>query len=102
VIALWMATRTVGLPVGPEQWTAEAVGTADTLCAVLEAMVVVLLLAASRVPRDAAPPRLTPGARLALMGAGALVMAAITTPALAATESGEHAHPHGTHGETAP
>ncbi len=101
VIVLWVATRTVGLPVGPEPWTTEPVGTADTLCAVLEAMVVGLLLTASRAPRDAAPPRLSPGARLALMGAGALVMATITTPALAATESGEHAHPHGSHGETA-
>ena len=101
VIALWVATRTVGLPVGPEPWTSEAVGRADTLCTVLEAMVVVLLLTTSRVPREVAPPRLAPGARLALMGAGALVMATITTPALAATESGEHAHPHGTHGEHA-
>ena len=101
VIVLWVLTRTVGLPVGPEPWTAEAVGTADTLCAVLEAVVVVLLVAATRVPREADVPRLSPGGRLALMGAGALVMAAITTPALAATESGEHAHPHGAHTDTA-
>ena len=101
VIVLWLLTRTVGLPVGPEPWTAEAVGTADTLSVALEAVVVALLLAATRVPRAADAPQLAPGARLALMGAGALVMAAITTPALAATESGEHAHPHGTHGDAA-
>ena len=79
----------------PGPWTAEAVGIADALSVALEAVVVVLLLAATRVPRDADAPQLAAGARLALLGAGALAMAAITTPALAATESGEHAHPHG-------
>ena len=32
VIGLWLVTRTTGLPVGPEPWEAEAVGTADLLC----------------------------------------------------------------------
>jgi hypothetical protein len=47
--------------------------------------------------RDPArPPRaLRSGAYLAALGAGALVVAAITTPALAATEAGDFAHPHG-------
>jgi len=98
VIALWVATRTVGLPVGPERGTPEAVGVADVVCAVLQAVVVVLLVAAVRVPREERTPHLAAGARLALLGIGALAMAAVTTPALAATEAGEHAHPHGEHG----
>jgi len=97
VIALWVITRTVGLPVGPERWTPEAVGMADVVCAVLQAIVVVLLVAAVRVPRKGRTPPLAAGARLALLGIGALAMAAVTTPALAATEAGEHAHPHGEH-----
>jgi hypothetical protein len=91
-------TRTVGLPIGPERWSPEAVGVADVVCAALEATVVVLMLAAVHVPREARPPQLTAGVRLALLGVGALAMAAVTTPALAATEAGEHAHPHGEHG----
>jgi hypothetical protein len=98
LIVLWAVTRAVGLPVGPERWTPEAVGVADVLCAVLEVVVVGLLVAAVRVPRHGRPLHLAAGARLALLGVGALAMAAVTTPALAATEAGEHAHPHGQHG----
>jgi hypothetical protein len=98
VLVLWAVTRSVGLPVGPERWTAEAVGLADVVCAALEVVVVGLLLAALRVPRDGRQMHLAAGARLALLGVGALAMAAVTTPALAATEAGEHAHPHGAHG----
>ena len=98
VVALWVVTRTVGLPVGPERWTPEAVGGADVACAVLEAAVVVLLLAAIRVPGEARPLSVAAGSRLALLGVGALAMAVVTTWGLAATESGEHAHPHGEHG----
>jgi hypothetical protein len=98
VIVLWAVSRSVGLPVGPEQWTPEAVGLADVVCAALEVVVVGLLLAAVRVPRDRRPLHLAASARLALLGIGALAMAAVTTPALAATEAGDHAHPHGQHG----
>ena len=41
VIGLWLVTRTSGLPVGPEPWQAEAVGTADLVCTGPEAVVVV-------------------------------------------------------------
>lgn len=37
---LWAATRITGLPIGPEHWAAEAVGTPDVACTVLEATVV--------------------------------------------------------------
>ena len=43
-----------------------------------------------------AAARLRPGRYLLALGAGALVVAALTTPALAATEAGAAAVPHGT------
>jgi hypothetical protein len=38
VVGLWLVTRTTGLPVGPEPWEAEAVGTADLVCSGLEGL----------------------------------------------------------------
>ena len=43
-IALWVVSRTVGLPVGPEPGVPEALGMADLACAVLEAAAVALAL----------------------------------------------------------
>ncbi|MDP9220102.1 MAG: hypothetical protein M3P23_06140 [Actinomycetota bacterium] len=45
VIALWLMTRTTGLPFGPDAGTAESFGTADIVCAALEAVVVGLVVA---------------------------------------------------------
>lgn len=95
VIALWALTRTTGLPVGPAAGAAERVGRADLLAVVLEACVVLTLVAAGR--RHAASTTApSPSAMryVALLGAGALAVSAITTPALAATESGAHSHGH--------
>jgi signal transduction histidine kinase len=36
IVLLWVVTRTVGLPVGPQPWQAEAVGTFDVLATALE------------------------------------------------------------------
>lgn len=53
VIVLWALTRTVGLPLGPEPGTAEALGRADVLAVLLEVVVVAAgvkaLLATRRV-----------------------------------------------------
>jgi hypothetical protein len=101
LVALWAITRTVGLPIGPEPWTAEAAGRADVLCVVLELGTVLALVATtrtrSRMARATAVPTshrggLSAGRFVALMFAGALAVSAITTPALASTESGQHAH----------
>ena len=32
IVALWLVTRTVGLPIGAETWTPEKVGVADVVC----------------------------------------------------------------------
>jgi hypothetical protein len=95
ILVLWVVSRSTGLPVGPEPWTPEAVGTADVLCGVLEAAVVVLLVAVLRSGEPAATAQRLTRTQLVLLTVGALAMAAITTPALAATDAGEHAHPMG-------
>ena len=58
-VALWALTRTVGLPIGPEHWTAESVGVADVVASVLELLIVAgcaWILASSGAPEVAAHP----------------------------------------------
>ncbi|MGH8968432.1 MAG: hypothetical protein ACRDV1_00635 [Actinomycetes bacterium] len=97
VVALWALTRTVGLPFGPGDGAAEAVGRADVLSVVLEVGVVAALVVAGAASRTSRPVRTRRSALgyLVLMGAGAMAVSAITTPALAATGAGGHAHGHG-------
>ena len=40
VLAIWAASRTTGLPIGPDPWTAESVGLLDLASAVSEVAVV--------------------------------------------------------------
>ncbi len=55
---LWWLTRTSGLPVGPDAGHAEPFGTADLLCSLLEAVVVVATLAVvSRHPGSSSRSR---------------------------------------------
>jgi hypothetical protein len=42
VVALWSMTRTVGLPVGPEPWRPEAIGTLDVVSTLFEVVIVVI------------------------------------------------------------
>lgn len=42
-VALWGVSRTIGLPVGPEPWTAEAVGPLDLSATLLEIVTAVAL-----------------------------------------------------------
>ncbi|HZO62491.1 MAG TPA: hypothetical protein VFB35_05865 [Gaiellaceae bacterium] len=52
---LWAITRTVGLPVGPEHWSAEVAGPPDITATALEALIVAIgvwvLATAARSPR---------------------------------------------------
>ncbi|HEV7526361.1 MAG TPA: hypothetical protein VGP92_15430 [Acidimicrobiia bacterium] len=41
VVVLWVVTRTVGLPIGPEPWHPETIGVIDLVCTALEVAVVV-------------------------------------------------------------
>jgi hypothetical protein len=46
IAAIWVTSRTVGLPIGPQPWVAEPVGVVDAIAVVAESIVV---LAASCV-----------------------------------------------------
>jgi hypothetical protein len=52
IIVLWTLTRTVGLPVGPQPWQPEAIGTLDLISTLLE--VGVVLCAATLLARRSA------------------------------------------------
>lgn len=97
VIGLWFVSRTTGLPVGPEPWQAEAVGTADLLCSALEAVVVVLLVWTMREPQVQESATVTKAQRRTL-AVGAVVATVITAVALGGKPpvpghfSGQHGH----------
>ena len=42
VIALWTASRTVGLPIGPERWHPEAIGALDVVSTLFEVVIVII------------------------------------------------------------
>lgn len=98
VLVVWGLSRTVGLPFPPQAWTAEAVGRPDLLAAGLGVVAVTSILVGRRASAGARRHSLRPGRYLAALGAGAVLVAGLTTPALAATEAGEHARPHGSRG----
>jgi hypothetical protein len=94
VILLWLVSRTAGLPVGPEPWEAEAVGTADLLCSGFEAALIALLVVSIR-PATEESPSLTNIRRMIVVGR--LVAAAVTVMALADTDPSRHGHHHSAH-----
>jgi hypothetical protein len=97
VIGLWLASRTIGLPVGPEPWTPEAVGTADIVCTALEAVVVALLVLAARRPRVHESRGLTRPQRW-MVAIGALSVTLVTGAALATNPPDLYGtHEHGNH-----
>ena len=72
-----------------------APGTAETMAVALEAITLVALLLLAR-PGVAMVGRQRSAVRhLVSLGLGALVVAALATPGMAATEAGEHSHGHG-------
>ena len=94
VIGLWIVTRTTGLPIGPEPWQAESVGTADLLCTVLEVVVVVLLVLTVRRPTVQKSTALSKE-QLRMIAVGAVAIAAVTGAALAANPPQfGHTHHH--------
>ena len=82
-LGLWLVSRTVGLPVGPETWTPEAVGLADVMCCLLE---VVTLAAALAVWRYRGRLARTPGGSAHARAIAVLCLVAVTTIGLGATE----------------
>jgi signal transduction histidine kinase len=51
IVALWVVTRTAGLPIGPQPWRAESVGAFDVLATLLELVLVVATVALLAGPR---------------------------------------------------
>jgi hypothetical protein len=41
VVALWLLSRSAGIPIGPEHWSPEAIGFADVVCSAYEVLIVV-------------------------------------------------------------
>jgi hypothetical protein len=60
VIGVWIASRTIGVPFGPDQWQAEAVGPLDLGATASEAMIAMiapaLLASGGGAPTDAVLP----------------------------------------------
>lgn len=52
VVAIWFASRTTGLPVGPHPWSPETIGALDATATLLEVAIVVGLIWLGRVRRS--------------------------------------------------
>lgn len=87
-LATWLVSRTTGLPVGPDAFTPEAVGTSDLLCCALEVPVALGALLLARSPRALGSAL---GRRWSLGLAGALLL--VGSGSAAALASPEH-HDH--------
>jgi hypothetical protein len=77
VPAIWLMTRTIGLPFGPTPWTPEPIGFPDLLATGLELGMVALLLPVALPDRDDSEPR-----RMPLKDAVILASFAMSTVAL--------------------
>lgn len=79
VVAVWIISRTTGLPVGPEPWRPEAVGFIDSLATADEIALALVALVYLRQPRGGTPAR----AFRTLVGAVGLVLILVSSLALA-------------------
>ncbi|HET7278326.1 MAG TPA: hypothetical protein VFJ22_09630, partial [Dermatophilaceae bacterium] len=94
-LLLWLVSRSVGLPFGPEAGVSEAVGLPDVACCLLE--LVTLAAAVIVLRRWSRPPRQSVHSSHA-RAIAVLCLVAITTLGLGATEVG-WLHAFGTPGE---
>lgn len=88
VVGIWAASRTTGVPIGPNAWTAEKVGAADLLATALELVIVVgcLLLIAGH-PRGRRDGQWGGPGPLLVFG---VALAVLTSWTIAT--GGDHAH----------
>ena len=56
VVALWLLSRSAGIPIGPEHWSPEAMGFADVVCSAYEALIVVAISLLREGDRELRPP----------------------------------------------
>src|SRR5438128_9323698 len=91
IAEVWLVSRTIGIPFGPESGIAEPVAFADVLCTILEVGIVVGSLALLR-PRFLNRPVRSAAALPGVAGVGVLVAALATLSLTPAYASG---HTHG-------
>jgi len=101
IAEIWLVSRTIGIPFGPESGVAEAVSFSDVLSTILEVGIVLGSLALLK-PRFLDRPVPSASALPGVAGVGVLVAALATlslTPAFASGHShgaAGHSHSHGT------
>lgn len=97
VIAVWIASRTMGLPVGPEAWHPEPIGVADVVATAFEIGLVAMLVLGRHVglSSDPADRHANIVASIAIVPVvGLLGVTALLAAASFATDiSGDHCHP---------
>jgi hypothetical protein len=82
VVALWLLSRSAGIPIGPEHWSPEAIGFADVVCSAYEALIVVATWAVLRDGDRELRPATSALARFAPVFVGApLTVAAVLSAA---------------------
>ncbi|HEX4820588.1 MAG TPA: hypothetical protein VFV00_10300 [Acidimicrobiales bacterium] len=93
IIGIWVMSRTIGAPFGPNSWTREDVGTPDLIATGLEVLLVIGCASLLWRARGRAV-RVITGPRMLLWGAlaGSLIVAIGTTVALTPRYAGEHTH----------
>jgi hypothetical protein len=83
-VLLWAASRTVGLPIGPEPWVPEPVGLPDLVATLLEGILVLGLLTILAIPRSAhTSSRPTLRLMIAATIGASVAIAVVTTVAIA-------------------
>lgn len=94
VVVVWLVSRTIGLPIGPDPGIAEPAAFLDVLSTVLE---VVIVASIATVLVRGEPGRAAPraGRGLALVGGLALVLVLLTTVAVASMSEEAHGHEEG-------
>jgi hypothetical protein len=90
-IGVYLLSRTIGLPLGPESFEAEPLGAADLLCCALELPVAVGALLLARRPRCLRRPL---GRRWTLGFVAALVLVGSASGSALASPAHEHGQEH--------
>jgi len=90
VAEVWLVSRTIGIPFGPDSGTAEAVGFVDVLTTVFEVAIILGALALLKPSFAARPVRATGG--LAAVGVVGAAVIALSTYSLTPTFASSHHH----------
>jgi hypothetical protein len=78
-VLLWAASRTTGLPIGPEPWVPEVIGVPDMMATILELLLVLGLAVAVAGPRAGLSNARPTIGRMTAVTLGASVLIAVAT-----------------------